>query len=154
MYANVFCCMRYCNSQYFIILMYPDALFRSLTAFLIYITFILWNIIDSNFILLWNQSYVLYANCNFVILILLWNSFYTGYGVTTTRPFKNTEDLLECKGTLVSRDEGKKLHQNMQKRDWNVTFLMWNVVIRIYGTNIFVLLWLICWMICISQNSA
>ena len=71
-------------------------------------------LIVSNFILLWNQSFVLYANCNFV-LILLWNSFYTGYGVITTRPFKNKEDLLEYKGTLVSRDEGKKLHQEYAK---------------------------------------
>ena len=88
--------------------------FRSLTAFLIHITVILWNIIDSNFMLLWNQGYVLYANCDFV-LILLWNSFYTWYGIITTGPSKNNEDLLEYNGTLISKNEGKKLHQKYEK---------------------------------------
>ena len=96
MYANVFCCIRYCNFQNFIntILSCIQMLyFRSLITLPIYVTFILWNIIVSNFILLWNQSYILYGNCNFV-LIFLWHSSYTRYGVITTRPFKNKEDLL------------------------------------------------------------
>ena len=88
--------------------------FRSLTAFLIYIFFILWNIIDSNFILLWNQSYVSNANCN-CVLTLLQNSFYTGYGVSTRRPFKNKKHLLKYKETFISRDEGNKIHQKHAK---------------------------------------
>ena len=48
-------------------------------------------------------------------MTVLRNSFYTGYGVITRRPFKNKKDLLKYKGTFISRDEGNKIHQKHAK---------------------------------------